>query len=68
MDNFCYLYGGRGSNIYNSVCQLDLLTIQWKELKDTIGDNPDEGRVGHTSCVYRRSLFIFGGDKHFNPK
>lgn len=60
LNGYCYLYGGRGGRINNSVYQLDLDRLMWKEL-NCIGDIPDLGRIGHSCVAYKNKFVVFGG-------
>eukprot|EP01016_Furgasonia_blochmanni_P024807 TRINITY_DN2675_c0_g2_i1.p1 TRINITY_DN2675_c0_g2~~TRINITY_DN2675_c0_g2_i1.p1 ORF type:complete len:130 (-),score=13.57 TRINITY_DN2675_c0_g2_i1:151-540(-) len=30
------------------------------------GDLPVEGRFGHSACIYKREMIIFGGERRYN--
>lgn len=61
----CYLYGGRGEMIHNTITELDLDTLKWKAI-ETGGEVPDSGRFGHSCTTYRKGLYLFGGVKQYN--
>lgn len=44
------MYGGRGKEIFNQMCILDLQTWQWKVLYSL--PLLPEGRYGHTANMY----------------
>lgn len=42
--NKCIMYGGRGTEVFNSIVTLDTCTWQWTDLGLGTGDVPLEGR------------------------
>ncbi|KAL4486350.1 hypothetical protein ABPG72_007136 [Tetrahymena utriculariae] len=60
-----FLYGGIGCEIYNEVCALNTENWQWFDLNQE-GDQPSEGRQGHSLVCYKNSLVLFGGERKYN--
>jgi hypothetical protein len=43
--NKCYMYGGRGTEVFNTLVALDTSTWLWTDLGLGTGDTPIEGRL-----------------------
>lgn len=66
MDEFLVLFGGYACSHdfeaeydYNDVFTMNLSTLFWK--KQEMKGNLPESRYGHTTNIYKRKLYLFGG-------
>eukprot|EP01016_Furgasonia_blochmanni_P024808 TRINITY_DN2675_c0_g2_i3.p1 TRINITY_DN2675_c0_g2~~TRINITY_DN2675_c0_g2_i3.p1 ORF type:complete len:411 (-),score=46.90 TRINITY_DN2675_c0_g2_i3:286-1518(-) len=64
------LYGGISQNLKEDVYVLyppksSILPWKWMQRK-VRGDLPVEGRFGHSACIYKREMIIFGGERRYN--
>lgn len=62
------MYGGIGCDLYNQFCSLNLKNWQWENIGVGEGDNPMQGRFGHSACLYKKSIVIYGGEKKYNSR
>ncbi|EAR84527.1 kelch motif protein (macronuclear) [Tetrahymena thermophila SB210] len=60
-----FLYGGIGCEIYKEVSALNTENWQWFDLNQD-GDQPSEGRQGHSLVCYKNQLVLFGGERKYN--
>lgn len=65
-DEFLILFGGYNCSkdfevqfYYNDVYTLNISTLSWNKLQMK-GNLPDP-RYGHTTTIYKRKLYLFGG-------
>ena len=59
------LYGGFNNTCFQDVFIFDPSMQRWIKPEVT-GEVPLEGRHGHSACVYKKSLVVFGGQKDYN--
>eukprot|EP01017_Pseudomicrothorax_dubius_P015171 TRINITY_DN17598_c0_g1_i2.p1 TRINITY_DN17598_c0_g1~~TRINITY_DN17598_c0_g1_i2.p1 ORF type:complete len:632 (-),score=66.75 TRINITY_DN17598_c0_g1_i2:144-2039(-) len=62
-----YLYGGLSRTIHNDVTVYNFKTAEWEESIQSNDSNNIHSRLGHTAVAFRRKLYVFGGEKMFNP-
>ena len=60
-----YLYGGKSQSAIESMDMFDIENRSWRKI-ESWGEAPDQGRSGHTACVYEKEIIVFGGEKRYN--
>jgi N-acetylneuraminic acid mutarotase len=65
VNNRFYLFAGQGKDKRNDVRVLNPDTWQWSLMKTAY---TPKGRIGHTACVYKNKIVVFGGWANYSQR
>lgn len=64
-DKKIYCYGGIGSKKHSDMICFDPFLSHWKIIEGC-GERPNYGRNNHSAVAYKKSIYIYGGEREFD--